>query len=814
MFSLINRLAAIQTGVLGLLLLLTVAPAQGLLVSAHQDNLCPGDRIGQNLNCTANDFTATAVFSAAPNQPSFCVSGQPFEFIVNLGFTSSNALRYDIGFFSSQNGSNILSKTSGDNCSVATFPISPAPWQNSNSNGCGDFAITSSTVVTVDKIKVLCQGDALGNLLVPYVITYGTSTSVCTDYTNVAPSTSSKCTNSAAPVSDSSGGNIQVFAGAYVDITKQTSPDLDSQPFSFTATASNTAAKVSAGLIAADGSTPIVPPPTTYSSTYSNLTDGQTVRFFVNLPSSGATQTLTITEAATTHWENTANITCSQGSVDNGTRTITIPNLSSANPFATCTVTNTKRSKITLVNTVAGRINDGDTFRVQATGGGTLTDNAGTSISAPRNVDTGLANSAQEIFWSQPGQQLTFTDSVTSGSSADYTYSYACSNGLSGSATFFNLTPGPGDDITCTYTNAAKPTLTKAFSTTTVGIGQAATLTFTITNPSAASPARSGLSFTDTLPTNLVVAAIPNATSTCGTPTITANPGGTSIGASDLDLAAGASTCTVSVNVSSTVVAGYVNGNAQITAISALLRNGVTNQPLAVVGLTNAKAFVPAAIDVYEPSAMTFTLTNPNSVTLTNLNFTDTLTGFKVRTATIGGTCAGVTNAPPLSVGDTALNLTVPSLPPGSCTITIPVYSSAPGSYNNTTSTATFTANGVSGLTGLASNTATLAVNRLPLQLTKVSTSGATVAPGGTVNYTIGYANPNVATPFQSVVITDPLPLFTTFLSASCGPLPAGISSCTIAAPAVGAIGTVTWTLGGSLNAGASGNVYLSVHVQ
>ena len=53
------------------------------------------------------------------------------------------------------------------------------------------------------------------------------------------------------------------------------------------------------------------------------------------------------------------------------------------------------------------------------------------------------------------------------------------------------------------------PALTKAFVPTTVGVGQASTLTFTITNP-AATPARTNLTFIDALPAAVVIAAVPN----------------------------------------------------------------------------------------------------------------------------------------------------------------------------------------------------------------------------------------------------------------------------------------------------------------
>jgi uncharacterized repeat protein (TIGR01451 family) len=98
--------------------------------------------------------------------------------------------------------------------------------------------------------------------------------------------------------------------------------------------------------------------------------------------------------------------------------------------------------------------------------------------------------------------------------------------------------------------------------------------------------------------------------------------------------------------------------------------------------------------------------------------------------------------------------------------------------------------------------------------VTKVS-NAANANPGGIINYTIGYTNPNASTSFTDVVITDPIPAYTTFVSASCDlPLPASITDCSIAAPAVGSSGTVTWTLVGNLAAGSSGMVRLSVKVE
>jgi uncharacterized repeat protein (TIGR01451 family) len=933
------------------LIVLLAFPARGadFYTSATMDLSCAGTRLGSDLGCTAGEFTVGATFSAAPGTPPFCAAGGSFEFEVELRLSDSNADRYDIGFFTGQTGNDPAENNAANLCSVATFPPGGSPWQDLDADSCGDYLSRGDTVNNINKIKVLCQGDSTGALAVPYVLTYWQNNGdTCSGPTDVMPGNQAKCNKGTSTVS----GAVKVYSGAYVDLTKQTLPDGDGQPFTFTATGTDVSAKV----IAQVGST-FYPADiaSATNSTSVTLSDGQTARFFINTTSSD--QTLTITEAAATHWESTASISCAQVTgaptlnVDNATRTITASGLNEANNAGACTVTNTKRSKITLVKNVAGRINAGDQFQVEATGGSTLTDDSGTPITAPVTVTTaGAATTAQTIFWSQPDQALTFTDSATGGSLTDYTTTYVCTNDLtgspttmpSGSATSFNLTPGPGDDITCTYTNAAKPTLTKAFATGTIGVEMPSTLTFTLTNPAGA-PARTGLSFTDTLPANLVVAPAPNSAGTCtGTPIITAAAGSSSITVGGIDLAAGASSCTVSVDVTGSVAGSYLNGPARITAISEQLRNGVNDQTLnvrqvqvsksysaaeifasgsslltftltngtgnpaqgnltftdtlasgsdltitGVTGLTGAgcsattptyiatgnpsvtltgagmsagtaactftvsvtgntegsyantaanisgatnpidvsglsstlivahlgisKAFAPDAIDVYEPSSMTFTLTNTSSINLTDLNFTDTLNGFYVRSTSIGGTCAGVSNNPALAVGSTALDLTVPSLAAGtSCTIILSVTASLAGTYDNTTSV--LTATGTGGTSGDASNTAILTVKFIPLEIFKAA-NGSSVKPGGTITYTIGYKNPNASTFLTNVVITDPLPAYTTFLSASCGPLPATITSCTVSAPAVGATGPVTWTLGGALDAGSSGNVYLSVQL-
>src|SRR5581483_10454851 len=92
----------------------------------------------------------------------------------------------------------------------------------------------------------------------------------------------------------------------------------------------------------------------------------------------------------------------------------------------------------------------------------------------------------------------------------------------------------------------AQPTITQSLNPGSVQIGERSTLTFTINNPAAS--AISAVAFTDTLPSNLFVAAPNNLVGSCGSGTITAAAGGGSVSLSGGTIAAGGS-CTFSLDV-------------------------------------------------------------------------------------------------------------------------------------------------------------------------------------------------------------------------------------------------------------------------
>lgn len=108
------------------------------------------------------------------------------------------------------------------------------------------------------------------------------------------------------------------------------------------------------------------------------------------------------------------------------------------------------------------------------------------------------------------------------------------------------------------------PQLDKSFSPATPNVGQSATLTFTITNTSELG-AKDGWSFTDSLPSGLVVANPAGASTTCSGGPPSATAGGTSVSMTG-NLDQGQASCTVSVKVTSSTAGTYTNGPANVSA--------------------------------------------------------------------------------------------------------------------------------------------------------------------------------------------------------------------------------------------------------
>jgi uncharacterized repeat protein (TIGR01451 family)/fimbrial isopeptide formation D2 family protein len=373
--------------------------------------------------------------------------------------------------------------------------------------------------------------------------------------------------------------------------------------------------------------------------------------------------------------------------------------------------------------------------------------------------------------------------------------------------------------------------ISKAFAPLTVGVGEQSTLTITLTNPGTTVANAGSVSLTDALPAEVAYGGAVTG-NTCGGTVRDGASGTFEAGDTSLRLtgatvpANGSCALTVAVRPTLATLANardYPNTITDLAYTVPCATAGCT--PASVTGVRSntatltvvpkpllAPSFSPATTDAYLNSTLTYTLNNLNtSQTLRNCKFTDTLNGYAVsRPAALNGTCTGVSSTPALAEGMTSLSLTIPTLNPGSCTISLPVTSTSAGTYQSVPT----------GLKcdelvgpGDAGSPATVTFRKFPLHVTKVA-SAATVKPGQPVVYTITYKNPNVETSLSDLVITDVVPLYTTFSGATCGALPGSITGCNITSPAAGGTGMVTWTLVGSLDPGAEGSVTLTVDVR
>lgn len=231
-------------------------------------------------------------------------------------------------------------------------------------------------------------------------------------------------------------------------------------------------------------------------------------------------------------------------------------------------------------------------------------------------------------------------------------------------------------------------TIGKTFNPTTVGLGVPTLVTITLTNANAI--VLTGAVLNDPLPTNLTVALVPNAATTCAGGVVTAAPSATSVLLTGATIPAGGA-CTVTFNALSNVSGIYVN---TIPAGGLSTSQGVTNEDPATDTVrvlnppTVSKQFSPTSIPANGTSTLTIVLgnTNASDATLTSA-LIDTLptspAPIVVANPTgIGGTCPGTKTA---AVGGPTVTYANGSIiPPGGCTIIVNVTGATQGVYTNT----------------------------------------------------------------------------------------------------------------------------------
>ena len=354
--------------------------------------------------------------------------------------------------------------------------------------------------------------------------------------------------------------------------------------------------------------------------------------------------------------------------------------------------------------------------------GGTLVNNLNTALaigSAGIRLNTGTIPALDSCV---------IQINVKASAAGDYTNTIPASPTVG----FLSTTEAGGNSVAATAPLAVRltaPTVAKSFSPTTIVANDATTLTLTLTNPST-TQAITGVVFSDIFPAGMNVFSTPAFTNSCGG-TVTAGTAAndTSIAISGATIPS-AGNCVISVKVTSTIVAaspGLANTTSTVTSTNANTSTTATANLIVtappVISPTIVKSFTPASISSGGISTLRFAIGSANTGILHNANFTDTLTNMTVSSVTLGPGCASVTNSPPLVVGATALNFTIPNLPPGGCNVDVQVTSTTVGSHPNSVSGVTTTETPTAGAgSGPVNLTVTLGAAKVTVH--KISVGG------------------------------------------------------------------------------------------
>lgn len=223
--------------------------------------------------------------------------------------------------------------------------------------------------------------------------------------------------------------------------------------------------------------------------------------------------------------------------------------------------------------------------------------------------------------------------------------------------------------------------------TTTRAVGATAPLVISLTNPNTADLTEA--SFTDILPTGLVIAQTPSASTTCASGAVTATASTTTIGLTGATIP-GSGACTITVNVLSNITGTYTN---TIAANAVTTFEGVTNDEPTSAEITISsppevsKEFFPAAIPSGGTSTLTIFLSNDNTTAMTlSSALVDTLptapgTVVIAGTPNVVKTCPGAVTA--VASAGTVTYANGASIPAGGCTISVDVTAATPGVHTN-----------------------------------------------------------------------------------------------------------------------------------
>lgn len=295
-----------------------------------------------------------------------------------------------------------------------------------------------------------------------------------------------------------------------------------------------------------------------------------------------------------------------------------------------------------------------------------------------------------------------------------------------------------------------KPTIDKSFLTSpvTLSAGTAtSTMRIVVDNNSAIDI--TDLSFSDTFPTSpsQMIWVSTDANTCGGTLTDEADAALVSGASTSLKLAGGsitalAVTCTIDITVQISAAGTYYNTTTGATSSANATVGPVSNTTELVAQLaapTATKSFANAAFQVDGTNRLTITLTNSNTLAITNVAFTDTYPANLVNATVpnIANSCGGTATAAAAAGTLSISGGTIPAS--GSCAIEVDLTATQAGAYTNT-----LLANAVASgnaVAGPAADVTSDTTAYLPPILSKAF-GAATINMGGSASMVLTLTNP------------------------------------------------------------------------
>ena len=335
----------------------------------------------------------------------------------------------------------------------------------------------------------------------------------------------------------------------------------------------------------------------------------------------------------------------------------------------------------------------------------------------------------------------------------------------------------PGNNTTAAnatllVTALQAPTGNKVFNPSPTFVGRATALTVTLSNPNSGKNMPL-TSFTDTLPSGMVVANVPNAAVSCSGTGFSNGTVAATAGGNTVTLTGGAigqsGTCQITVDVvvpgltpasattqsfTNTLAAGAI-GNTRGLTSPAFSKAVTVNAPIAVT-----KSFSPATVPVGAASTMTIVIKNNGGVPLTGTAFTDIFpssdfeaTGAPSSSCSSGGVAGTVTVDTAPSPDTLTLSGATVAANGGTCTVTVPVKATVDSTYTNQ-----IPANGVTNNEGIGSPAASATLTAYSQLRISKSVSPAKVAPGQWAEFQVTIQNYSSGA-VNNAVFTDSLPV-------------------------------------------------------